>query len=469
MYGSLLAPGVASLTNVVGTDAVTATTLVNTTGNTSTSGNLKAGSHTGIEYISALGGADAANYSYGSVVGDYAVSQLALTGASISASGSIYASALNPGVVSFGNIAAGDIVVSTAGVNTGAVSSSGNFVAGSYTQTAGVIAGADAGNYSFAGVTSGANYTIGKLALTGSGITAKDKIYDGTAMATVSTDAAIYTGLVAGDLVSVTATGLFDSKEVGQGKLVTLASSYTGVDIDNYTIISQASTTADITPPVPDGAANISGSLTSVQAGVNGTSQEEAGTSLALGPGAGWGTLAGFADSRLITDNFQSGEAATLSSGGTIIQMGLAADADGAMRMTAGAGFSEESTILVEGLPLYLQADASAPVWQSNHTLKEGGALIPATGSPGGSPSTADMGRSVPFALTFADGAEFHFSVAVTADGFLVITSPPEASGLDLNQVMQSGMVIARDQLRTDLKSLKGVLIRTGQSSFTNL
>mgnify|MGYP002261011274 CR=1 FL=1 len=42
---------------------------------------------------------------------------------------------------------------STASVNTGATSSSGNYVAGSYTQTASALGGADAGNYSFAGYT----------------------------------------------------------------------------------------------------------------------------------------------------------------------------------------------------------------------------------------------------------------------------------------------------------------------------
>ena len=61
----------------------------------------------------------------------------------------------------------------TASVNTGATSTSGNFIVGNYTQTAGTtLGGTDAANYSFAGFTSAANYTISQLALTGAAIAA---------------------------------------------------------------------------------------------------------------------------------------------------------------------------------------------------------------------------------------------------------------------------------------------------------
>jgi hypothetical protein len=46
----------------------------------------------------------------------------------------------------------------------------------------------------------------------------------------------------------VSATGTFAKKNVGDGTTVTLASTYSGADLSNYTITSQASTTADITP-----------------------------------------------------------------------------------------------------------------------------------------------------------------------------------------------------------------------------
>ena len=51
-------------------------------------------------------------------------------------------------------------------MNTATLSSSGNPIVGAYTQTASTaLTGADAGNYSFGGFTSAANYAINKLAL----------------------------------------------------------------------------------------------------------------------------------------------------------------------------------------------------------------------------------------------------------------------------------------------------------------
>ena len=43
-------------------------------------------------------------------------------------------------------------------------------------------------------------------------------------------------GLVAGDSVTVAASGTFGDKNVGSGKTVSLSSSYGGADAGNYTI-----------------------------------------------------------------------------------------------------------------------------------------------------------------------------------------------------------------------------------------
>ncbi len=181
--------------------------------------------------------------------GNLTINPLALTGAAIGASSSNYASALTPGAVSFTNIVGTDIVTDTASVNTSTLSSSGKPIVGTYTQTAsGTLGGTDAGNYSFAGFTSAANYTINKLALGISGITAANKVYDSTTAATVSTAGATYTGLFSGDAVTVNASGVFSDKNVANGKTVMLTSNYTGADTGNYTITGQASTTANITP-----------------------------------------------------------------------------------------------------------------------------------------------------------------------------------------------------------------------------
>ena len=146
--------GNASLTNVVPGDVVNpGTVTISTTGNTSTSGNLKAGSYTGIQKLTSISGADAGNYDFTTTqVGNYNVSQLVLTG-SIAAGNTTYGSSLTAGNASLTNVVPGDVVnpgtvtIST----TGNTSTSGNLKAGSYTgiQKLTSISGADAGNYDF--------------------------------------------------------------------------------------------------------------------------------------------------------------------------------------------------------------------------------------------------------------------------------------------------------------------------------
>jgi filamentous hemagglutinin family protein len=106
--------------------------------------------------------------------------------------------------------------------------------------------GADAGNYAIAGQSS-ATASITPKVLTVSGITAADKVYDGTTAATVSTTGAVVQGLVAGDDVRVTSTGTFADKNAGNAKTVTLANTYGGTDVGNYAIEGQSSATASIT------------------------------------------------------------------------------------------------------------------------------------------------------------------------------------------------------------------------------
>ena len=107
--------------------------------------------------------------------------------------------------------------------------------------------GLDVGNYTITGQASDfAN--ISQKALTISGLAAVDRVYDGTRNASVDVIGANFTGLVAGDDVRVQATGLFDTKNVGTEKSVTLASTYTGADVGNYAITGQATDFASITP-----------------------------------------------------------------------------------------------------------------------------------------------------------------------------------------------------------------------------
>jgi filamentous hemagglutinin family protein len=100
------------------------------------------------------------------------------------------------------------------------------------------LSGTDAGNYVLAATdtTTAADITV--KALTVSGFSAADKIYDGTTAATVS---GTITDAVGDD--DVTLTGSFSDKNAGGGKTVTAA--LTGADAGNYTITY--TDTADIT------------------------------------------------------------------------------------------------------------------------------------------------------------------------------------------------------------------------------
>ena len=109
-----------------------------------------------------------------------------------------------------------------------------------------VADGNGGGNYKLT-LTDNTTSTITPAELTISGLTASDKTYDGSAAAVVSTGGVVKSGLVAGDELTVAATGTFNDKNVGSGKSVTLSSSYGGADAGNYTITSQLSSTASIT------------------------------------------------------------------------------------------------------------------------------------------------------------------------------------------------------------------------------
>jgi filamentous hemagglutinin family protein len=104
-------------------------------------------------------------------------------------------------------------------------------------------------NYSLAPTT--ATATIVEKPVTISGVSAQDKTYDATSNATISppsTAQLIADGIVAGDNVSVSATGTFENANAGGGKIVALTSSFLGSDAINYIFTPQASTTASILP-----------------------------------------------------------------------------------------------------------------------------------------------------------------------------------------------------------------------------
>jgi autotransporter-associated beta strand protein len=222
----------------------TATVSVSTTGNTSTSGNLKAGTYTGVQSVTGLSGADAANYTYGSVVGNYMVNKLALTG-SITDASSTYGSSVTPGAASFTNAVSGDMVSASAvSLVSPTYSTSNNVNAGSYKQSiTSTLSGADASNYTLSGgfTTSTNNYTVNQLVLTGSIADASS-----TYGSSLAPGAATFTNAVSGDVlgtatVSVSTTGnAGTSGNLNAGTYAGAQSvtALSGADAANYTYAS---------------------------------------------------------------------------------------------------------------------------------------------------------------------------------------------------------------------------------------
>ena len=148
--------------------------------------------------------------------------------------------------ISYNGLIAGDVFN---GTYTGAFSDK-NVGTGKTVTITPSYAGADVSNYS---VTDHSTITadITAKALTVSGITASNKTYDATTSATLGTGTVSYGGLVSGDTLTGTYSGVFDNANVGTGKTVTITSSYGGTDVNNYTITDQASTCLLYTSPSP--------------------------------------------------------------------------------------------------------------------------------------------------------------------------------------------------------------------------
>ncbi|MBA4707113.1 YDG domain-containing protein, partial [Aquitalea aquatica] len=97
--------------------------------------------------------------------------------------------------------------------------------------------------------TTGSAITVTAKTLTLSGITASDKVYDGTSTATLNTSSVGYAGLINGDTVSLngSASASFADKNAGSNKAVSV-SGYTlsGSDAGNYTVVQPTGLTANI-------------------------------------------------------------------------------------------------------------------------------------------------------------------------------------------------------------------------------
>lgn len=115
------------------------------------------------------------------------------------------------------------------------------------------ITASAAATKNYAEATASYTLTVEQKPVSVSGITAADKIYDGTTAAAPDCSKAVLTGKMDGDTLTVTASGAFADADVGENKSVLLSDlRLGGASAGNYqlTADSQTQTTAAITPAV---------------------------------------------------------------------------------------------------------------------------------------------------------------------------------------------------------------------------
>jgi len=243
-----------SLSGVVGADDVSCT------GGTAVFSSAAAG--TGVTVTATglqLTGARAANYTLASTT---ATTTANITAKSLTISGVTAADKVYDGTVSATLNVANATLQGVIPADVSLVSLQSGAKAGSFSdKNVGVgkvvsasgftLSGMSAGNYTLTQPT-GLTASITAKPLTVSGITASDKVYDGSTTATLNTNSAALVGVISGDsitLVTTGATGTFSDKIVGTGKTVTVAglTLANAAGSANYSL-TQPTATASITP-----------------------------------------------------------------------------------------------------------------------------------------------------------------------------------------------------------------------------
>ena len=174
------------------------------------------------------------------------VAKAPLTIAGAMASDKVYdgtTTATVTGATLFGKVGADDVSLV---LGTAKFSSKDTGTSKSVTVSGSSLSGTAVGNYNLTEV-SGLTASITAKSLTITGVTASDKVYDGTTTASLSGGALDL--VVTGDAVSLVAgTGTFSDKNVGSGKTVTTTGyGLGGAGAGNYALSAQPSVTASIT------------------------------------------------------------------------------------------------------------------------------------------------------------------------------------------------------------------------------
>ncbi len=196
-----------------------------------------------------LGGKDAVNYKIASWNKTTAtITPKALSITVVDQADVVYGTAVTP-EYTYDGLCSGDSFTGALAID-GTRSTGGSLTAGTHNilqNTLWIDDGNGGNNYTV--TFTGDSFKVTPKEVTVSGITAENKVYDGTTDVTLVFDNAGFDGLVSGDLLGVTADGEFVSPDAAADITVTLENMIlTGADKDNYTIKdgSQTETAATI-------------------------------------------------------------------------------------------------------------------------------------------------------------------------------------------------------------------------------
>jgi autotransporter-associated beta strand protein len=196
---------------------------------------------------STLGGTDAAKYFINETILTADITPKALTVTGAVASNKAYNGNFTAAIT--GAVLQGVIAPDVVTVSGGGTFASKNVANGIAVTAALALGGTNAGNYTLTQPT-GLTANITAIALTISGLTGVDKVYDRTTAATLS-GTAVLNGVIAPDDVTITGTpgAVFANKTVANAKPITV-SGYTlgGADLANYSLTQPTGITANITP-----------------------------------------------------------------------------------------------------------------------------------------------------------------------------------------------------------------------------
>ena len=178
---------------------------------------------------------------------------IGLTVTGVTASSKVYnrttATTINTSAATLNGVLPGDDVTLVTTAAIGAFTNKNIGTAKTVTTSGFTIVGADIEKYAVVQPTATADIT--KADITVSGVTANNKVYNGTSTTTLNTGSASLSGVIPGDIVTVVATGAigtFNNKNVGNNKSVVPSGlTFGGTDGGNYNLILTGSMSANIT------------------------------------------------------------------------------------------------------------------------------------------------------------------------------------------------------------------------------